>query len=111
MSAVGLCRALSRVGLCRALSGSVRLCQQLSDQGSRRRRLSVALNRRFFVAGAAADRRGAPHGPGEQGESQKSPSQSLSPPRHDPLCDVLHAQRERAPTKSGHGCQNTRANA
>jgi hypothetical protein len=25
--------------------------------------------------------------------------------------DVLHAQRERAPTKSGHGRQNTRANA
>jgi hypothetical protein len=51
-----------------------------------RRRLSVALNRRVFVADDAADRRGVAQGPGETGELQKNPSQSLSPPSHAPLC-------------------------
>ena len=51
-----------------------------------RRRLSVALNRRVFVADDAADRRGVAQGPGEAGQPQKTPFQSLSPPPHAPLC-------------------------
>jgi hypothetical protein len=54
-------------------------CPLLPGANRGRRRQSAALNRRIFVAGAAADRLGVPQGPGEQGESQKPPSQSLFP--------------------------------
>ena len=64
-----------------------------------RRRRSAALNRRVFIAGAAADRLGVPQGPCEQGESQKPPSQSLSPSPHAPLC-LLRPFVESAPAAS-----------
>ena len=64
-----------------------------------RRRLSVALNRRVFVADDAADRRGVAQGPGETGELQKTHPNPFPHP-HMPLCASLRPLVESAPAAS-----------